>query len=208
MPKLIDRTGLRYGRLLVVRRSGTDACKKVVWECLCDCGNTTHVNSTSLTTGNTQSCGCLFKEKITKHGGWQNRSYNTWRAMVRRCRKKHDKDYPRYGGAGIKVDPRWLTYENFVADMGEPPDSHTLDRIDPYGNYTKENCRWASLTTQARNIRDTNGPRGVRLRGKKWYAEVTVSRKKIYSKGCDTKEQALIERERLKQRYWGHVDVA
>jgi len=207
MPKLMDRSGLRYGRLFVVRRSGTDANKKVVWECLCDCGNTVHVNAGALASKNTQSCGCLFKEKITKHGGWQNRSYNTWRGMMRRCTNERDKDYSNYGGAGITVDPRWTSYEQFVEDMGEPPDDHTLDRIDPYGNYTKENCRWATATVQARNLRDTNGPRGVHLRGKKWYAEITVNRKKFYSKGCDTKEQAQVARQRLKERYWGDADV-
>lgn len=202
MPKLIDRRGRKYGRLLVVRRSGTDSCKKVLWECLCDCGKTTHVNSTALATGNTQSCGCLFKDRVTKHGGWKNRSYNSWRAMVRRCTNEQDKDFPHYGGLGIKIDPRWLSYENFVADMGEPPDGHTLDRINPYGDYTKGNCRWATLTTQARNIRDSDGPRGVRLRGKKWYADITVASKKIYSKGCDTKEEAIKAREKLKQLHW------
>jgi hypothetical protein len=123
--------------------------------------------------------------------------------MVRRCINEKDKDYPKYGGSGIKVDPRWLVYENFSADMGEPPDNHTLDRINPYGSYSKDNCRWATPTTQARNIRETCGPRGVRLRGKKWYAEITVARKKIYSKGCETKEQAVAAREELKNKHWG-----
>jgi hypothetical protein len=203
MSRFIDRSGLKYGRLLAVRRSGTDACKKVVWECLCDCGNIAYVNSTALATKNTQSCGCLLQETITKHGGWKKRSYNTWRGMVRRCTNEKDKDYPNYGGLGVTVDPQWLKYENFAADMGEPPDDHTLDRIDPYGNYSLDNCRWATPTTQARNIRDTHGPRGVRLRGKKWYAEITVARKKVYSKGCDTREQALAAREELKNKHWG-----
>lgn len=207
MPKFIDKSGMRYGRLTVVRRHGTTGNKKVLWECLCSCGKTAYVESGSLATGNTQSCGCLFKDQVTKHGGSGKRSYNTWRSVLRRCNDPTDKDYPRYGALGVSVDPHWLKYENFVADMGEPEEGRTLDRIDPYGNYTKSNCRWADATTQARNLREFNGPRGVRLRGKKWYAEITVARKKFYSKPCETKEQAVIERQKLKEKHWGNLDV-
>jgi hypothetical protein len=130
MPKFIDRTGQRFGRLLVVGEMGRDRLKKVLWQCQCDCGKTTVVTSGCLVTGNTTSCGCYLQEKITKHGGWKNASYNTWRAMLRRCYKQQDKDYPRYGGVGVTVCARWHEYLNFVADMGEPVGDETLDRID------------------------------------------------------------------------------
>ena len=151
--KFIDRTGMRYGKLIAVKRTGTSELNKVLWECLCDCGNTTIVPSGALATGNTKSCGCGIKEATTKHGGWKNSSYNTWRAMMRRCYNSKDKDYKRYGAMGVTVCQNWHVYLNFVADMGEPQGKQTLDRIDPYGDYTKENCRWADLPTQARNIR-------------------------------------------------------
>ena len=206
MPRFIDRVGTRFGRLVATARVGTTASKKVLWECLCDCGNVTRVDACSLVTGHTLSCGCYLKEKITKHGGWQKGSYNTWRAMVRRCTKPHDKDYPRYGGVGVAVCPEWLDYLAFEADMGEPEGAQTLDRIDPYGDYNKANCRWASVTVQNRNRRvsrtSKSGYIGVNLRCGKWYGEVTANRKKYYSKACNTVEEAAIARKELEKKHW------
>jgi hypothetical protein len=207
MPKFIDRTGMRYGRLMVQKRVGTTASKKPAWECLCDCGNSKVVDSCSLVTGNTVSCGCYLKEKITKHGGYNKASYNTWRAMIRRCTNVNDKDYPRYGGSGIAVCAEWMDYKKFVEDMGEPEGAQTLDRIDPIKGYFFENCRWASPTTQARNIRlhkkNKSGVIGVNPVYKgKWIAAITANRKRFYSKVCDTIEEAAAARKELERLHW------
>ena len=135
--KLIDRTGQVFGKLTALEQVGRDALKKVLWRCKCECGNETIVPSGSLATGNTTSCGCVVPN--LKHGGWKKSSYNTWRAMIRRCTVPTDKDYPRYGGRGVSVCTKWLEYANFVADMGEPVGDETLDRIDAYGNYEPTN---------------------------------------------------------------------
>ena len=207
MPKFIDRTGFQYGRLTVQSRAGRSASKKTVWSCLCDCGQLTLVDSCSLVTGNTVSCGCFLKEKITKHGGWKKGSYNTWRAMMRRCINPADKDYKRYGAIGVVVCQEWHDYLRFAADMGEPIGTQTLDRIDTYGNYTKENCRWASVSTQNRNTRvrktSKSGYVGVHLRSGKWYAEVTSQKKKYYSKACVTVAEAAAARKELERLHWG-----
>lgn len=205
MPKFIDRTGLRYGRLLVLERAGRTASKKVLWKCACDCGGTALVDACSLVTQNTTSCGCVIPN--FKHGGWKKSSYNTWRAMMRRCNNPQDKDYPKYGGVGITVCPEWHDYAKFVEDMGEPVGDQTLDRKDPYGNYEPSNCRWASLPTQARNIRvrknSESGHIGVHRRGKKWLAEITVGKKKYYAKLQDTIEAAVDARKELERLHWG-----
>lgn len=207
MPKFIDRTGQRFGRLVVVEQAGRNDLKKVLWRCQCDCGNLTVVTSGCLVTGNTTSCGCYLQEKITKHGGWKNASYNTWRAMLRRCYNPHDKDYPRYGGSGITVCARWHNYRNFVADMGEPVGAETLDRKNPYGNYELDNCRWADLPTQARNIRvrkdSESGHIGVNRRGSRWLAEITAQKKKYYAPLKDTLEEAVAARKELERLHWG-----
>lgn len=205
MPKLIDRAGQRFGRLLVLEQAGRDRCKKVLWRCRCSCGEETIVTSGALVTGNTVSCGCYLQERITKHGGWKKSSYNTWRAMMRRCTVPTDKDYPRYGGVGVSVCPEWYDYLKFVADMGEPQGDETLDRIDTYGNYELSNCRWAGVKTQNRNVRvrksNSLGVTGVRLRGSRYIASVTVKNKK-YEKSCVTLDEAIVARKELEKIYW------
>jgi len=202
--KLIDRTGQVFGKLTVLRQAGRDTLKKVLWRCKCECSEETVVVSGSLVTGNTTSCGC--DRGNYKHGGSGKGSYNTWRAMIRRCTIQTDKDYPRYGGAGVSVCPAWLGYNQFVADMGEPEGDETLDRINTYGNYEPYNCRWAGVKTQNRNTRlrvnSTTGYIGVSVVGKKFLAKITVEKKSYYSKLCNTVEEAAAARKKLELRYW------
>lgn len=87
------------------------------------------------------------------HGGCYTRAYRSWRGMKGRCLNKNHDRYSYYGGRGITVCDRWLSFENFLADMGEPPLGKTLDRIDNEGAYEKTNCRWASRKEQNRNTR-------------------------------------------------------
>lgn len=204
--KLIDRTGQKFGRLTVIEQAGRTASKKVLWKCRCECGNETKTDSGSLTTGNTTSCGCVLKEAITKHGGWNKSSYNTWRAMIRRCTNPKDKDYPRYGGKGVTVCSEWLDYATFAKDVGEPVGDETLDRINVYGNYEPSNCQWAGLTQQARNVRvrenSESGVTGVVLYKNKYYATITVKKKKYYSKVFNTIEEAATARKELEHLHW------
>jgi hypothetical protein len=78
-------------------------------------------------------------------------THEVWHSMMMRCYNTANKDYPRYGGRGIKVCNTWLTYENFLNDMGERPDGMTLDRVYNDSDYGPANCRWASRQDQARN---------------------------------------------------------
>ena len=75
----------------------------------------------------------------------------TWRGMRDRCESPGHVRFSRYGGSGIRVCGRWLTFENFLADMGERPDGLTLDRIDNDGDYEPGNCRWATTVEQRLN---------------------------------------------------------
>jgi hypothetical protein len=202
--KLVDRTGQVFGKLTVLEQAGRDKLKKVLWRCRCECGNETVVVSGSLVTGNTTSCGC--EGGNFKHGGTGKGSYNTWRAMIRRCTIPTDKDYPRYGGKGVTVCPAWMEYEQFAKDMGEPQGDETLDRINVYGNYEPDNCRWAGVQTQNRNTRlrvnSTTGYIGVSVVGKRFLAKITVGKKSYYSKLCDTVEEAAAARKELERKYW------
>ncbi len=157
MPNLINLVGKRFGRLTVVRLHSRG--KRPAWTCLCDCGATTIRRRDHLVEGRVLSCGCLHDEgRPIRHGhkrvGMQTSIYLRWSHMIARCSNPNDKSYPDYGGRGIGIDdPRWFRFENFLADMGEPPDGKTLNRIDNDKGYSLGNCEWATPTQQANNRR-------------------------------------------------------
>lgn len=84
-----------------------------------------------------------------------NPTYESWRAMIRRCTKPSCASYPNYGGRGIKVCDDWLEYKHFLKDMGKRPLGMTLDRIDNDGNYELSNCKWSTVKEQNRNQRNS-----------------------------------------------------
>lgn len=76
----------------------------------------------------------------------------TYVQMKQRCLNEKNKNFHRYGGRGIKMCDRWLeSFWNFVDDMGERPEGHTLDRIDNDGNYEPSNCKWSTYKEQNNN---------------------------------------------------------
>lgn len=152
-------TGLKVGRLTVIscNDDGTLNCR-------CDCGNAKKILKNNIYRNNTRSCGCLHKERTSlaskTHGLSHTLEYNSWIMMKNRCLNPNAENYAYYGGRGIKICQEWIDdFSNFINDMGEKPSpSHSLDRIDFDGDYTKENCRWADKKTQSEN----RSPRGTR----------------------------------------------
>ena len=122
------------------------------WLCICDCGNTTVVNSLKLRSGRTMSCGC-YRKALTpnkRHGAAnKTKTYKTWKEMRHRCMNANATQFKWYGGKGVSITDRWNDFAMFLEDMGERQPNTTLDRIDPSGNYEKSNCRWATPKQQA-----------------------------------------------------------
>lgn len=186
MPRPLDLTGQRFGRLTAMELLPERKNNNRVWRCRCDCGGTADVVVSCLGRGNTRSCGCLQRETAantgrdsgTKHGKCYSPEYVAWRNMHQRCYNPKRTSYEEYGGRGISVCERWHTFENFYADMGKRPKNFSLDRIDFDGHYEPGNCRWATHETQQNNRRDT---RILEFRGRKqsiaqWAREVGMSK--------------------------------
>lgn len=163
--------GQKFGRLeLVSRVPKLKPTEQQRWKCLCECGKVLTAYQGNLITGKTTSCGCYRKQvtaalgartgavnggKTRTHGMRSSPEYRIWGLLKNRVSNPESQDYANYGGRGIKFDPRWASFDNFYADMGDRPGpGFSIDRIDNEGDYCKSNCRWATSKTQNRNRRD------------------------------------------------------
>lgn len=132
--------------------------------CQCECGTVKEVAKNSLRFGKSKACGCTknkkARERMAKHGMGKHPLYNTWKSMKNRCLNKNDKDYTKYGGRGITMNPAWIDVKVYVKDIekhiGKRPDGMTIDRIDNDKGYYIENLQYADASQQNINKRYSN----------------------------------------------------
>lgn len=180
------------------------------WVCKCDCGADRIIAESKLKSGHTKSCGCLRRKLLaarqTKHGRYYEPEFRAWSNMKKRC---SDTRFARWY-SGVHVCDRWLaSYDDFVVDVGRrPSDKHSLDRINPKGNYEPGNVRWVLHHVQTRNTKNhvTNktGTRGVSWsRDKnKWRVAIYVDNKQKHVGYFDDIEAAAKARKEAEERYW------
>lgn len=170
MPKAVITiaSGTRFGKLVVLGPGERSGYGRATIRCRCDCGRTRDFPSWALRSGGATTCAQCPKAQHPnnrvaviaanrKHGMTGTTEFYIWSGLLRRCTDPQDRAYPRYGGRGIKVCPRWAdSFEAFFADMGlRPSKDHTLDRVDNDAGYDPENCRWATWEEQNRKRSNT-----------------------------------------------------
>lgn len=198
MPKFVDLTNQKFGKLRVISRFGYAKDGHITWLCLCECGNEKIVAGNRLRGGYTRSCGCLSGEiaklNNTRHGhNCKNKispTYHSWMGMKQRCNNSNHKQYKNYGARKIKVCKRWLEpngqgFLNFLKDMGEKPGKkYSIERINNDLGYFKENCKWATRQEQSRNTRQNIN---ITFNGKTqclkdWSIELNINYNTLYNR--------------------------
>lgn len=188
--KVPDLTGEQFGRWTVLQCAGRGKHGELQYKCRCECGTERIIRRSSLTSGNSKSCGCLSKDiakKLnTSHGATHTRLYRIWAGIIQRCcnsRKRYE--WEKYGGRGISVCDEWKnSFENFQKwALSNGYNEHlSIDRIDVNRGCFPENCRWATAKEQGNNTRSC---RKITYKGKTktmrgWEEEMGLSKGVIY----------------------------
>jgi hypothetical protein len=187
--KVIDLTGRRFERWLVLSENGRNKAGGSRWLCLCKCGTIKTIDAKDLKTGDSKSCGCLLREKMTTHGLSKHSLYTVWCNMIGRCYRLSSISYKTYGDQGVSVCPEWK--ENFISfyrwglSTGWK-EGLSIDRIENEGNYEPDNCQFISLglnVVKQRVLRSTNtsGYKGVHfeMQTKMYRAAITIKGREI-----------------------------
>ena len=158
-----------------------------------------------------------FTPSMVDEHPFSGRLYSIWAGMRQRCSNKEASGYKNYGGRGIKVCEEWqesyFNFERWARDNGYN-NSLTIDRINNNGDYTPENCRWATKTQQQNNRRNN---RLICVKGKKMtIAEAAdkygIPRSKAYQRinggwtGDEMVSGKRVQKPHMYYRYTGSIE--
>lgn len=158
--KRIDMTGMRFSRVTAIRDVGRSSSRDRKWLFSCDCGETFEANGYAVRIGKVKDCPTCARGRVTeahiKHGKSETPEFKIWTDMHTRCYNPNANCYKDYGGRGISICKQWReSFKSFLSDMGLRPSlKHSIDRINVNGDYSPDNCRWATPSQQARNKRN------------------------------------------------------
>lgn len=191
-------TGKIFGFLTVEKLTGKATNKGPIWQCRCICGALVERASSRLQEGTKSNCGCKRPELSRTHGfspgGKRTPEYISWRGMKRRCLLPNDPGYHHYGGRGIQICERLITFEGFLQTLGSKPEpTYHVDRRDNNKHYSCGQCeqctvngwemnvRWVTAKQNSRNKRDN---RIVEYRGERkvlavWVEELGLKRYRV-----------------------------
>lgn len=205
--------GKKSGRLTVASYHGK-SYKGNMWNCTCECGQTSTVATRDINSQNVKSCGCLKSDILIKrnksmatHNKTNTRIYRIWSNIKYRCCNEDSKDYIDYGLRGITLCDEWLndfeSFYNWSMENGYREDL-TIDRIDNDLGYSPDNCRWVSMKVQnnntRKNINITVG--GITKTASEWADTTGINSKTIiyrFKNGWD--EDRLLIKPNRRSRY-------
>lgn len=194
MGKKLELTGLKFGKLTVIKEFGLNKRGGYLWQCICDCGEEKILLGALLVSGHTKSCGCYKVEKsidrATIHDLCEHPLYNVWNSMKQRCENKNNDHYKDYGGRGIVICEEWSNnIKNFIdwAFENKLEKGLEIDRIDNNKGYSPDNCQ---VITHSENMaigkrrkqsNNTSGYNGVYYskQKSKWQAIIKIKGKSI-----------------------------
>lgn len=223
MPKALDYDSLigkEYNGIKVISFCGRLNNNRMSCEALCVCDHVFITDFQNLKNGHTKGCFNCRREKLRAskitHGMTishkPSKLYNSWRGMKERCINPNHKNYALYGGRGISICDEWQSAEAFIswALANGYKDGLSIERLNNDGNYEPSNCLWVTMSTQARNRRETkNKTSGIcgiyhdtRNGCDKYRPYICVCGKNKWLGGYDTLESAIEARRAAEKKYW------
>lgn len=224
MGKFKDLTGQKFGRLTVIEKMPEKKNRKIIWKCLCDCGSGKEVYTTSgnLSSGNTQSCGCLQKEKAASNCKKDFNRYIIHKDYYEIFDERGNsfyidlEDFEKvseyrwyltkhgYWGAHIPGTRKRLMLHRFLC----PTDSYLVDHANHNKNDNrKNNLRPATALENNRNHKinslNKSGFIGVSYNGSSWIVNINMNNKTKYLGSFKNKEEAIKARLEAEAKYFG-----